>query len=58
MHHRNECVCLFTIVLYILINNLFETNMALMGANSFQAAFWLCSGYVVSICNIKKKDLK
>lgn len=58
IHHRNECVCLFAIVLYILVNNLFETNMALMGANSFQAVFWLCSGYVVSICNIRKRDLK
>ncbi|NBI70634.1 hypothetical protein D3Z50_06100 [Clostridiaceae bacterium] len=55
IHYRNECVCLFAVVLYILVNNLFETNMALMGANSFQAVFWLCSGYVVSICNIRKR---
>lgn len=50
-HINNQGVFVFSIVLYLLINNLFETNMALMGANSFQAAFWLFSGYIISLCN-------
>lgn len=54
----NQCIFLFTLVVYLLANNLVETNMALMGANAFQAAFWLFSGYVISLCNITKKKGK
>ena len=55
IHTRNQCILSFSIVLYLLINNLFETNMALMGTNSFQAAFWIFSGYVITYCKVYKE---
>lgn len=55
---NNQIVFLFGIVIYLLTNNLVESNFALMGANSFQAAFLLFSGYIVWFCNNERQKGK
>lgn len=48
-HTYQLLLLLLAIPFYILLNNCFETNMALMGANVFQAVLWLFSGYAVTL---------
>jgi len=46
---RGLAVCL-AIVVYVLINNLFETNMVLMSTNPIQAIFWFTAGVDMALC--------
>lgn len=55
---KNRGTFLFGIIIYLLVNNFVESNMALMGANAFQAAFLLFSGYIIFLCNTEKKKEK
>ena len=41
----------------ILVNNVVESNMVLMGANFFQAVFWFAAGITV-FCISKRKECK
>ncbi len=47
---RVLALCL-AVVAYVLVNNLFETNMVLMSTNPIQAIFWFAAGVDISICN-------
>lgn len=40
------------VLVYVLVNNLFETNMVLMSTNPIQAIFWFVAGVHVSVCNL------
>lgn len=51
---RILALCLATIT-YVLVNNLFETNMALMSTNPIQAIFWFVAGVDISVCNYVAK---
>ncbi len=37
-------------VVYVLVNNVFESNMVLMSTNPIQAAFWLAAGWHMALC--------
>ena len=45
-------------VVCILVDNLVETNFALMGANFFQAVFWFAAGICVLCVTQKRKEKK
>ena len=44
-------------VVNILVNNVTETNMVLMGANFFQAVFWFAAGLTVFCITKKTKEM-
>ena len=46
---RNLYALLIATVFYVASNNLFETNIMLMGANSIQAVFWLVIGNILAL---------
>ncbi len=49
---RRQLLSLTTaVVAYVLVNNLFETNMVLMGTNPIQAIFWLTAGVHMAVCH-------
>jgi hypothetical protein len=45
-------------VLCILGNNFVETNFVLMGANFFQALFWVLAGAAVLSAGAKQEEVK
>ncbi len=47
---RALAVCL-AVVVYVLVNNLFETNMVLMSTNPIQAIFWFAAGVDMALCH-------
>lgn len=47
---RVLALCL-AVLTYVLVNNLFETNMVLMSTNPIQAIFWFVAGVDISVCN-------
>jgi len=55
----SNCIAAFAIavVTYILINNLFETNILFLGANIFQAIFWAYAGYLLIYCGNSIKEV-
>jgi len=50
-------LCL-AVICYVLVNNLFETNMVLMSSNVIQAIFWFVAGVDMTLCTIILKRAK
>lgn len=59
IRHKKKCYTVLLVaicvVAYILVNNLVESNMALMGANTFQAVLWVFLGYIVWLIENENK---
>jgi len=51
-------VMLLTFMVYFLANNMVETNIMLMGTNTFQCLFWVYAGYLYYFITMPQSEGK
>ena len=60
IHHNKSIyqlsVMILAFLIYFFVNNIPESNIMLMGANTFQAVFWIFAGYLYTLVTHSKTE--